>query len=266
MRTLRVLPPGAPGRGAAVTTGRLLEVFRSFQGEGPFAGARQAFVRLAGCHLRCSYCDTPESWEATASWRVERTPGARDFEFRDNPVEPAAVLDILRDWAGRERLHSVSFTGGEPVLQAEFLRELAAGTRALGLRTYLDTSGTLADRLAIVAPEIDIFAFDVKLPSCPGVRMDWDDTARALALARGREAFAKIVVMDDSDPAEVRRAARLVRQADPSFLVVLQPVTPVSEATRPPSGSAIAAFRRACLEEGADPVVLPQLHKLAGWL
>ena len=48
--------------------GHLLEVFSSYQGEGPYAGVRQVFVRLSGCHLRCVYCDTPESWDRAKSW------------------------------------------------------------------------------------------------------------------------------------------------------------------------------------------------------
>lgn len=249
-----------------MTTGHLLEIFSSFQGEGPLAGVRQIFVRFGGCHLRCTYCDTPESWERSASWRLESPPGSRSFQPRSNPVGAGDVVAILKEWNGARRHHSVAFTGGEPVLQPAFLREVAEGARALGLPTYLDTSGTLADRLAEAATAIDIFAFDVKLPSCPGVKADWDDVRRCLELARGREAFAKIVVLEDSDPAEVGRAARLVRAADPSFRLVLQPVTPVSEATRSPSGAALARLRAACESEGVEPLVLPQLHKIAGWL
>lgn len=249
-----------------MSEGHLLEMFSSFQGEGPLAGVRQIFVRFSGCHLRCVYCDTPESWERSAGWRLETAPGARAFEERANPVRTADVLEILRDWNGRVRHHSVAFTGGEPLLQPEFLRSLAHGAKDLGLSTYLDTSGTLGDRLESVADVVDIFALDLKLPSCPGVRLDWEDARRCLAAVRGREAFVKIVVLEDSDPAEVARAARLVRETDPAIRVVLQPVTPVSASTVEPSGRTIAALRARCLDEGVEALVIPQLHKLAGWL
>ncbi|HEY3225979.1 MAG TPA: 7-carboxy-7-deazaguanine synthase QueE [Planctomycetota bacterium] len=246
--------------------GHLLEMYSSFQGEGPLAGVRQIFVRFSGCHLRCVYCDTPESWERSAGWRIETAPGSRAFEDRGNPVGTAEVLSILGDWNGRVRHHSVAFTGGEPLLQPEFLRSLALGAKGMGLRTYLDTSGTLGDRLESVADVVDIFALDLKLPSCPGVRLDWEDARRCLAAVRGREAFVKIVVLEDSDPAEVARAARLVRETDPAIRVVLQPVTPVSKATVEPSGRTLAMLRTRCLDEGIEPLVIPQLHKLAGWL
>jgi 7-carboxy-7-deazaguanine synthase len=249
-----------------MTTGHLLEMFSSFQGEGPWAGLRQIFVRLSGCHLRCAYCDTPESWERSAGWKLETAPGSREFHGRANPVASEEVLRIIREWQAGAAHHSVALTGGEPLLQPEFVKALAGGARPLGLRTYLDKSGTLAPNLKAVADSIDIFALDLKLPSCPGVRLDWDDARACLEAVRGREAFVKIVILEDSDPDEVARAARLVRETDPAIRVVLQPVTPVSSLTVEPSGRTLATMRARCLEEGVEPLVIPQLHKLAGWL
>ena len=248
-----------------MTTGHVLEIFSSFQGEGPYAGVRQIFVRLSGCHLRCVYCDTPDSWERSTGWRLETRPGSGTFEDRTNPVSAVDVAKIIRSWNDSVPHHSVAFTGGEPLLQPAFVREMAEDARAAGLKTYLDTSGTLAPNLEAVAGAIDIFALDLKLPSCPGVRLDWDDARRCLEAVRGREAFVKVVVLDDSDPAEVATAARLVREVDPAIRFVLQPVTAVSAATVEPSGRSLATFRARCLDAGVEPLVIPQLHKLAGW-
>jgi organic radical activating enzyme len=240
-------------------------MFSSFQGEGPYAGLRQIFVRLSGCHLRCVYCDTPESWERSAAWRLETAPGAREFETRANPVPVAEAMRVVREWNGRVAHHSVAITGGEPLLQPDFVKALAEAARGLGLKTYLDTSGTLAPNLAAVADAIDIFALDLKLPSCPGVRLDWEDARGCLQAVRGREAFVKVVLLEDSDPDEVARAARLIREVDPAIRMVLQPVTPVSDSTIEPSGRTLSMMRGRCIDEGVEPLVIPQLHKLAGW-
>lgn len=229
--------------------GHLLEIFPSHQGEGPYAGLKQVFVRLSGCHLRCVYCDTPESWERTTRWKL-------GSEVRSNPATVEETLAAIRSLGPHP---SVSFTGGEPVLQPDFVREVALGARAIGMKTYLDTSGTLAENLARCAEAIDIFAFDVKLPSCEGVRMDWDDTRRCLDLARGREAFVKIVVTQDSREDEVAQASRIT---PPEFPIVLQIATAVNARTLPPDGEKLARLRAACRRE---VLVLPQLHVLAGW-
>jgi hypothetical protein len=129
----------------------------------------------------------------------------------------------------------------------------------MGMQTYLDTSGTLADRLAICADAIDVFAFDVKLPSCPGVRVDDADVRRCLDLARGREAFVKIVVLQDTKTEDLAWAGRIVPEGMP---IILQLATPVNPSTRPPDGETLARLRRAC---GREVSVMPQLHVLAGW-
>jgi organic radical activating enzyme len=232
--------------------GYLVEVFSSFQGEGPYVGARQIFIRLGGCQLRCVYCDTPESWTRAGAWRLEAEP-------RSNPVEADEVVAIVDSYRARARHHSVTFTGGEPLLQPDFLRAMMAGVRRLGLKVYLDTSGTLADRLARVADLIDIFAFDVKLPSCEGVRLDWDDARACLELARGRDAFVKIVVMRDSREDEIARAVSIV---PPDMPIFLQPATPVNDRTVVPDDATLARFRRAA---GREVRVAPQVHPILGW-
>jgi 7-carboxy-7-deazaguanine synthase len=196
--------------------GHLLEVFSSYQGEGPYAGLKQVFVRLSGCHLRCVYCDTPESWERAGSWTTRGTA-------RRNPVSVEDTLDAIRSFGPHP---SVSITGGEPVIHAG---------------------------------AIDVFAFDVKLPSCPGVRVDADDVRRCLDLARGREAFVKIVVLKDTPPEDLTWAAGLVPEGMP---LILQLATPVNAQTAPPDGETLARLRRAC---GREVAVMPQLHVLAGW-
>lgn len=239
--------------------GSLLEVFSSYQGEGPFAGARQIFVRLGGCHLRCSYCDTPESWERKSSWVAEMEPESRQFEQRHNPADASEVLELLDRFRQHRRYHSVSFTGGEPLLQPEFLRALMLGARERELPVYLDTSGTLPDRLERVLDLVDFFAFDIKLPGCPGVHMMWEEPQKCLEMVRGKSAFVKIVVMQDSHEDEIARAASIVPAGMP---LILQPVTPVNERTVPPDGAVLARFRAACRR---DVLVLPQIHRLVGW-
>src|SRR5437762_3022579 len=99
--------------------GNVSELFVSFQGEGPHAGRRQLFVRLGGCPLRCRYCDTPESLVPTTTCRILGLDGE---QRRPNPLT-AAALDaaVVALAAHAPPLHALALTGGEPLLQADFL-------------------------------------------------------------------------------------------------------------------------------------------------
>ena len=113
------------------------EIFASIQGEGPYVGYKQLFVRFCNCNLKCNYCDT---------------------EFMDgkdyNPCELADEVNKFSD------VHSVSLTGGEPLLQIEFLKDFLP---RVNKKIYLETNATLADKFIEVKPFIDIVSADIKL-------------------------------------------------------------------------------------------------------
>lgn len=96
------------------------EIFRSIQGEASRAGLPCAFVRLAGCNLRCQWCDTDYAWGDGRAMTVE------------------AVLDEVRRLGPRR----AEVTGGEPLMQPaaiELLRRLCEE----GYETLLETNGSL---------------------------------------------------------------------------------------------------------------------------
>ncbi|MDW7709992.1 MAG: radical SAM protein [Deferrisomatales bacterium] len=117
---------------------RVSEIFSSIQGESHWAGYPCTFVRLAGCNLDCSYCDT----------RYAREGG----DLRGIPE----ILEAV----GRDGLGTVEVTGGEPLHQEgtpELLRSLAA----TGRRVLLETNGSLP--LDGVAPGVHV-VMDLKSP------------------------------------------------------------------------------------------------------
>ena len=244
-----------------MTTGYLSEIFLSFQGEGLCAGRRHLFLRLAGCHLRCRYCDTPGSLERTATFRVY------DRDRRDvvgsNPLTPHEVIaHALRLLEGAGGADGVAVTGGEPLLQADFLAELLADARWPRPR-LLETSGTLPLKLAVVLPTVDIVSMDIKLPSNTHEAPFWDEHTRFLALA-GDKAYVKILVDEHTELAEVERAAQIIGSQAPGSSVFLQPITqPDGEIDLTPS----TADRFFCTvrKHVADLRVVPQLHKILGF-
>lgn len=116
------------------------ETFLSFQGEGPSAGERAVFLRLAGCNLACSWCDTTYSWDWS---RHDRDANSRSAAPTDTATEVARL-------AG-PHCRLLVFTGGEPLLQQRAAVSMLTELRALrpGLRCEVETNGTLAP-----APEL----------------------------------------------------------------------------------------------------------------
>jgi 7-carboxy-7-deazaguanine synthase len=97
------------------------EVFYTLQGEGPFAGEPALFVRLAGCNLRCHWCDT-------------------EFE---SSTQRSTLSELLAEIAGkRPALCQLAvITGGEPLRQN--IAPLVQALLSQGLRVQLETSGSL---------------------------------------------------------------------------------------------------------------------------
>lgn len=119
---------------------QVIEVFKSIQGETTRAGLPCAFIRLAGCNLRCAYCDTRYA------------------------VEEPGTAEEVSDAA--QKLHAfhtrlVCITGGEPLLQARVV-PLARRLVELGHTVLVETNGTLD--ISVLPPEA-LRIMDVK---CPG--------------------------------------------------------------------------------------------------
>ncbi|GAA2383417.1 pyruvate formate-lyase-activating protein [Dactylosporangium salmoneum] len=104
---------------------------------------------LAGCPLRCLYCQNPDTWHM------------RDGE----PTTADEVLNKLAGFADFVRIAGGGFTvsGGEPLLQPQFTRDLLTGAKALGLHTALDTSGALGARATdALLDATDLVLLDIK--------------------------------------------------------------------------------------------------------
>jgi organic radical activating enzyme len=242
-----------------VQRGYLSELFVSFQGEGLHVGRRHLFVRLSGCNLRCRYCDTPGSLERETSFRVRDGAAAKTAS---NPVSVDEVIDhcarLVSSWGS---IDGVAITGGEPLLQSEFLAALLGDDR-LPRPRVLETNGMLPDRLAAVLPHIDSVSMDIKIPSNTGEPGFWDEHERFLGLARGK-AYVKILVDRDTDQEEVARAGRLISSTAPNTPTYLQPITEGDSKVALDQWilSAMFAELRRYI---ADVRVLPQTHKMLG--
>ena len=128
----------------------ITEIFKSIQGEGTRAGLPCIFVRLTGCNLRCTWCDTAYAFHGGNKMSVDEVMGRVDeLAGRSagmNGAESAVPL--------------VEITGGEPLLQQE-VYPLAERLLADGYTVMIETSG---ERYVGKLPEKVIKIIDVKCP------------------------------------------------------------------------------------------------------
>lgn len=255
----------------------VLEVFASIQGEGLYVGEPQVFVRFSGCPLRCRWCDTPASWTVAegARARVAARDGVRREEAQASPLQLAAWVAAV-DPDGRR---PISLTGGEPLLWAEFL--LAWRALAGGRRLHLETAGAHPGALERVLPVVDHVSLDLKVPAdldppepqappgawdepTPADEVQWETARRrSLALVRGRDACAKLIVAGGAPLARFLPLLDDMAMIVPELPLVIQPVTPMG---------GVSAPDRALLESLVDEAlarelgvrVVPQVHRVLG--
>jgi organic radical activating enzyme len=239
----------------------LQEVFSSIQGEGIYVGKRQIFVRFAHCHLKCAYCDTPMT-SSTGQCHVELPPGSGEISYYPNPVKPETLLALIDQLLPTARHHSVSFTGGEPLLYHQFLSAVFPLIQPQ-TKTYLETSGTQASFLESVLPWTDVIAMDIKLPSATGEAPEFENHAEFYKLARSRtatECFIKLVFNQNTTLEELAAVRAIV--FDRKTPIILQPETHLSDRKvyiNPARMFEVENFLAAHFE---DVRVIPQTHKM----
>ncbi len=253
----------------------LVEIFWSVQGEGVLLGEPCVFVRLGQCDLRCSWCDSPETWQRADRCRIEIAAGSERFEDVENPVkvsEACRAASLLSQ--GAQDL--VSITGGEPLLQPEGVRALAEALRAKGARILLETHGLAVEALSRVADVVDIISMDWKLASSVRRASDRRGASvapfhelheRFLCSARSQaEVYVKVVVTTTTEQEELDEVCRRVARCAPETTLILQPVTPHGPVRDSPGSARLLEWVRSCREHLDDVRLIPQTHKGLGVL
>jgi len=224
---------------------KIFEIFRSLQGEGKYAGVKQVFVRFCECNMSCEWCDTPV---------VINPEGQVYQELSIDEV----LLRITELW---ENCHSVSLTGGEPLLHKDFIKALLPLLKKDERPVYLDTNGTLPEALAEVVHGIDIVAMDIKLPSSTRSGSFWPEHEEFLRVAQSSpntEVFIKTIISASTLKDDVTVMVELLAREDVNIPLILQPNT--FELTAGAVEKCLE-FQNYCLKYLSDVRVIPQLHK-----
>jgi 7-carboxy-7-deazaguanine synthase len=223
------------------------EVFSSIQGEGTLIGRRQVFVRFSGCNLDCNYCDTSKS---------------RDSQF-GNLISTEELFNQVNKIITPD-FHSISFTGGEPLLHADFIKNFL---EKYEFKSLLETNGSLPDELQKISDFLDYVSLDIKLPEHEASK-NWNDLIdlelESIKLLSDKEinTYCKVVVMPGTKVDMIGFIASKIAdevQNISKLSMVIQPVSPLDlwvDGTHKLFEISEEAGKH------MDVLTIPQVHKL----
>ncbi len=183
---------------------RISEIFYSLQGEGTLAGRPSVFIRLAGCPLRCRWCDTKYAWQSTAG---------TDYS-----------IDKIIQTIGQFQSKFVVITGGEPMINPD-LPQLTKQLKAIGKHITIETAGiafipnVLCDLMSISPKLSNSVPADAALAA---VHQDSRlDTTVISELIDNYEYQLKFVVDSPQDLTEIQQVTEETGNVDPGKVILM---------------------------------------------
>jgi organic radical activating enzyme len=234
---------------------QLSEVFTSIEGEGIFLGTKTLFIRMAGCHLKCYWCDTAYAlpMDSGVTYSIDDAK-----KLISNSLQPNTF--------------KVNFTGGEPLIQYEAVTELAKFVKDdKGLRTYLESACYDARRFAKVLPYIDICKVEFKMSDSKVVDINsYIDLLHneleclKLAINDKKLTYIKVVVTNSTRKKEFKSLLTLIfenlKSSNDISGLIIQPVYGFGQI----SLEHLLNFYDLAYSFYRDVRIIPQLHKLIG--
>lgn len=205
---------------------RVIEIFKSIQGEGEVIGTPSNFIRLATCNLRCVWCDTKYSWEEGKIMTIPEILSQLDLNTRVTTI-----------------------TGGEPLLQN--IIPLAKELKKLGHKVIVETNGTIKPSEEL-RKLVDVFSVSPKL-SNSGHKLYYnfkdDDWATY---------YKFVIINTERDLKEVSEFVKA--QSIKPEKVILQP-----DGNREDYANALRELADTVIKFNLPFRVLPQLHRILSY-
>ncbi|MDR0723877.1 MAG: 7-carboxy-7-deazaguanine synthase QueE [Endomicrobium sp.] len=229
------------------------EIFFSFQGEALYIGLPQIFVRFAGCNLSCNYCDT--NYSITVSKKAKYL----------TVLEVIKKIESLykknnKNFTITNTKPSIAFTGGEPLLYADFLKELLPKLKTKGFSIYLETNGTLYSNFKKIVKFCDIVAMDFKLPSeCK--KNFWKEHKQFLKIATSNKAanvFVKCVITKRTTLKEIKQTTSIIKTIAKDTPLILQSSLDKNK----PKIQNLYIFYRFSKKVICNVTIMVQMHKI----
>lgn len=199
-------------------TANIKEVFSSIQGEGNYIGYKQLFIRFSGCNLSCNYCDTDFKNAEFCNINYEN-----QIKKIKNDISVETLKNITMDFYQKPH-HSISFTGGEPLLQTEFINKFINSLKSeINTKYFLETNGSLPDELLKIIGNIDIISMDIKLESSTNQPSLFDLNEDFIKIAKKyqKEIYVKLVITNNILNDEIKKVANILEKYNTPL--ILQP-------------------------------------------
>ncbi len=226
---------------------RINEIFSSIQGEGKLIGRRQVFVRFSGCNLDCEYCDTPKSKDSTYGSLFSK-------EELNKSINGLITPDF----------HSVSLTGGEPLLHANFIKDFLEN---YDFNCLLETNGSLPHELEKIVGLIKYVSLDFKLPEHCSTS-NWDKLFKReleslnLLIDGGINTYCKVVILPSTRAEDIGQIASMINDEIPKNSrpsLVIQPSDPLDQWLS--HGKKLFGISESA-GKYMDVLTIPQVHKI----
>ena len=233
---------------------QLSEIFTSIEGEGILFGTKTMFVRMAGCHLKCYWCDT--------SYALAMNSG--------NAYSINEVKKMIKDHL-QNNTYKINFTGGEPLIQYEAVKDLAKFIKEeIGLRTYIESSCYDIDRFNKIISYIDICKIEFKTKDSQAVDikhykylLNNEIECLKTAIDNKKITFIKIVISNSTSIKEFKELIEVIFntiKCDNLAGFIIQPTSTINE----PTVNKLLQFYDLVYPIYNEVRIIPQLHKIIG--
>lgn len=223
------------------------EIFYSAQGEGKYIGVAQVFIRLSGCPYDCPYCDTDT--DSKDYFTVNNNKYS-------NPVSEDELFDILiKEFGDGSNFHSYSITGGEPLVNFEFVKNLANKLRNnTKAKLFLETSGLLTKYFRELDSVFHIMSIDIKTHS-DKVLKHLPELLESIKNLKETDYYFKLLLPEENAKAIIDYTAEILHKYDIKNIII-QPVD--SKITK----DILDYLYNKYYTYGIEARLIPQTHKI----
>jgi organic radical activating enzyme len=238
------------------------EIFKSIQGEAEYVGYEQIFVRFIGCNIKCNYCDT--DIEKCEELKLYKNWDSKEYKVLKNPLESLELIEAIEELDLEKNVHSISLTGGEPLINIKFLEEFLPEFKKIrNTKIFLETNGTLQKELHCIAEYVDIVSMDLKLASYLENRENLIQKHSIFlkeCMENNIATYVKIVLDNNFSLEEFNNYLKVVEPYKHKVNVYIQPMMDRDKMLI--SSEKLKLAFDQCKSRGLNPRIIPQVHRM----